>query len=147
METIQIELKIPGGELATGSDPAAFEREVTNALSSLKTTYVTLKPEAPKEKAAPAGSAGVHEAILWVLHHHEDIHNALMLLKDLIATSSAAALAYMKIRNDGAKGKDAGVQRSSLTLTAGNASLQLPAADEEKTAFLSKVEGLLKQKK
>jgi hypothetical protein len=154
MAHVEITVSLPGGALPKNADPIEFKSRLTEGLTDLQKSYKSLRVDHPTEIAAPPGTAGVYEGLHWVINHHEEIHVSLMLLKDVIVTSSAAAMAYMGIARKRRRKRPPGRPASmdgrpsapTLVLKAAGSEIQLPTDEETADEFLKAVERHLNEK-
>jgi hypothetical protein len=153
MAEVEVFLSIPGGALPENADAVEFKSRLTEGLTDLRRSYKSLAVGHPSEKPAPPGTAGVYEGLHWVINHHEEIHISLMLLKDVIVTGSAAAMAYMGLARKGQPKRSAGKPASvgaglsgpTLLIKAAGSELQLPADEKATDEFLKAVESHLNE--
>lgn len=130
-----IEFRPPVEELAEDAAPDRLEADITAELNALTSQFTKAKVKGPTHSGPPPGTAGISEAVTWVVSVVSD-PAFIDAAKTVLAGISIAIQTY-KLLPKGKKKKSE--QRNVVVVKIENKTLVLPASSNDIDKFLKSV--------
>ena len=139
MQVAKLEFRIPEAEVPEGADPAGLEKRVTEELKAFseKLPPGKVKIDPSRKEPVPEGAAGISALVSWGItfyfQHHNEIMEALPVIRALLSGISTATRYFM------GKGKKAKGEEAVVRLRIGDREISLPSDNESIEKFLEQL--------